>query len=251
MALLRRSVELAKAARDEAGARPLRGRLGRTVRRGACRRLRIPRTLRTVRRGVGALASAPAGGPGRRRRRRARPGNRARRRRGAKRWSTWCARSACRPGSATPSTEPDPRRTTACRRVRGGRRGREIVAVGVNCCCARRRAAGHRDRRCRQAGDRLPEQRRALGRTAHWTGRAHFPTQLAAQWVAAGARIVGGCCRVGPADIAALRRRWGRRDSRAERATRRKISRKFALSARSANVRRSARRASGTPERCR
>jgi homocysteine S-methyltransferase len=28
---------------------------------------------------------------------------------------------------------------------------------------------------------------------------------LAPQWVAAGARLVGGCCRVGPADIAALR----------------------------------------------
>jgi homocysteine S-methyltransferase len=26
----------------------------------------------------------------------------------------------------------------------------------------------------------------------------------AAAWVAAGARLVGGCCRVGPAEIAAL-----------------------------------------------
>ncbi len=28
--------------------------------------------------------------------------------------------------------------------------------------------------------------------------------KLAHQWIAAGARIVGGCCRVGPADIAAI-----------------------------------------------
>ena len=29
-------------------------------------------------------------------------------------------------------------------------------------------------------------------------------TGLAAEWVAAGARIVGGCCRVRPDDIAAM-----------------------------------------------
>ncbi|MGA9679053.1 MAG: homocysteine S-methyltransferase family protein, partial [Mycobacterium sp.] len=36
------------------------------------------------------------------------------------------------------------------------------------------------------------------------------------QWVAAGARIVGGCCRVRPADIAAVRRACNRREKSAE-----------------------------------
>ena len=52
----------------------------------------------------------------------------------------------------------------------------EIVAVGVNCCAP---------------ADVLP---------AGWS------SDLAPQWVAAGARIVGGCCRVRPADIAELAR---------------------------------------------
>nr|WP_257956929.1 homocysteine S-methyltransferase family protein [Nocardioides sp. B-3] len=35
-------------------------------------------------------------------------------------------------------------------------------------------------------------------------GDAVFDTRLAADWVAAGARLVGGCCRVGPDHIAQL-----------------------------------------------
>ena len=37
-----------------------------------------------------------------------------------------------------------------------------------------------------------------------WTGKAGFSPALAADWVAAGARIVGGCCRVRPAEIAEI-----------------------------------------------
>ncbi|MEO5663294.1 MAG: homocysteine S-methyltransferase [Nocardioides sp.] len=37
-----------------------------------------------------------------------------------------------------------------------------------------------------------------------WVGDGAFDTALAPGWVAAGARLVGGCCRVGPADITAL-----------------------------------------------
>lgn len=80
----------------------------------------------------------------------------------------------------------------------------EIVAVGVNCCAP---------------DDVLP----AIGLAAEvgkpvivypnsgerwdgraWTGPSRFDARLARQWVTTGARIVGGCCRVGPADIAAL-----------------------------------------------
>ena len=80
----------------------------------------------------------------------------------------------------------------------------EIVAVGVNCCAP---------------DDVLPaigiarvidkpvivypnSGERWDGRA--WTGRSRFSPELATQWASAGARIVGGCCRVGPADIAAL-----------------------------------------------
>ncbi|MGC2569228.1 MAG: homocysteine S-methyltransferase family protein, partial [Mycobacterium sp.] len=35
-------------------------------------------------------------------------------------------------------------------------------------------------------------------------GESRFFPRLAAQWVSAGAQVVGGCCRVRPADIAEL-----------------------------------------------
>ena len=37
-----------------------------------------------------------------------------------------------------------------------------------------------------------------------WSGPAHFDPALAAAWVDAGAQYVGGCCRVGPREIAAI-----------------------------------------------
>ncbi|MEI5675944.1 MULTISPECIES: homocysteine S-methyltransferase [unclassified Nocardioides] len=37
-----------------------------------------------------------------------------------------------------------------------------------------------------------------------WVGAGGVPLELARAWVAAGASYVGGCCRVGPADIRAL-----------------------------------------------
>ncbi len=39
-----------------------------------------------------------------------------------------------------------------------------------------------------------------------WTGTAAFDPSAVRDWVANGARLVGGCCRVTPADIAALER---------------------------------------------
>lgn len=82
----------------------------------------------------------------------------------------------------------------------------EIVAVGVNCCAP---------------DDVLPaiEAARAVGKPVivypnsgerwdgrAWTGPRTYSPQLAAQWAAAGASVIGGCCRVGPTDIAAVRR---------------------------------------------
>lgn len=81
---------------------------------------------------------------------------------------------------------------------------REIVAVGVNCCAPE---------------DVLPaiEIASGIGKPvivypnsgegwdgSGWVGPRRFSAELAREWIAAGARIVGGCCRVGPADIADL-----------------------------------------------
>ncbi|GAA1441139.1 homocysteine S-methyltransferase [Mycobacterium cookii] len=82
----------------------------------------------------------------------------------------------------------------------------EIVAVGVNCCAPAdvlpaigpASATGKPVIVYPNSGERWDPARRA------WVGPASFSQQLAAQWVSAGARVVGGCCRVRPADIAQL-----------------------------------------------
>jgi homocysteine S-methyltransferase len=83
----------------------------------------------------------------------------------------------------------------------------QIIAVGVNCCAPRdvlpaiavaREVTGKPVIVYPNSGERWDAQRRT------WVGRSCFPAELAPMWVAAGAGIIGGCCRVGPADIAAL-----------------------------------------------
>ena len=84
----------------------------------------------------------------------------------------------------------------------------EIVAVGVNCCApddvlpaigiAGLASQGKPVIVYPNSGERWDGTRRA------WLGPSRFSPGLAAQWIAAGARIVGGCCRVGPSDIAKL-----------------------------------------------
>ncbi len=82
-----------------------------------------------------------------------------------------------------------------------------VVAVGVNCC---------------RPADVLPAVEIAVATTGQeaiaypnrgeswdsarssWSGAAGFDPELAREWVRAGARWVGGCCRIGPADIASL-----------------------------------------------
>ncbi|PYC82210.1 homocysteine S-methyltransferase [Streptomyces tateyamensis] len=81
----------------------------------------------------------------------------------------------------------------------------EVVAVGVNCC-----APGEVGAAVRLAAAVTGKPVVAYPNSgerwdgAGWTGRAAGPARYARDWVAAGARLVGGCCRVGPAQIAEL-----------------------------------------------
>jgi homocysteine S-methyltransferase len=80
----------------------------------------------------------------------------------------------------------------------------EIVAVGVNCCTpddvlaaiGSARAIGKPVIVYPNSGERWDG--------SNWVGRPRFTSQLAVQWVAAGARVIGGCCRIRPTDIAGL-----------------------------------------------
>jgi homocysteine S-methyltransferase len=83
----------------------------------------------------------------------------------------------------------------------------EIVAVGVNCCAPEdvlpaiavaKEVTGKPVIVYPNSGEQWDAQRR------EWVGPSRFSAQLAPKWIAAGARIVGGCCRVRPADIAEL-----------------------------------------------
>jgi homocysteine S-methyltransferase len=82
----------------------------------------------------------------------------------------------------------------------------EVVAVGVNCTDPRgvlpavraAAAAGKPVVVYPNSGERWD----AAGR--RWTGPGTFDPGDVRAWVDAGVRLVGGCCRVGPDDIAAL-----------------------------------------------
>ncbi|MFE0464553.1 homocysteine S-methyltransferase [Kitasatospora sp. NPDC058965] len=91
----------------------------------------------------------------------------------------------------------------------------EVVAVGVNCC-----APGEVGRAVRLAARvtgkpvvAYPNSGEGWDGTG-WTGRADGPARYARDWVAAGARLVGGCCRVGPDGIAELAAVLGAADPR-------------------------------------
>jgi homocysteine S-methyltransferase len=85
----------------------------------------------------------------------------------------------------------------------------EIVAVGVNCCAPD--DVEHAIRVAREVTGKpvvvypnSGEEWDGVRRT--WIGRPAWSADLAPRWVTAGARIIGGCCRVRPADIEALAR---------------------------------------------
>jgi homocysteine S-methyltransferase len=79
----------------------------------------------------------------------------------------------------------------------------EVMATGVNCC---------RPDDVTTALDGAPGPLVAYPNSGQgwdavrrtWTGESAFDAGAVAGWLAAGVRLVGGCCRVGPADIAAV-----------------------------------------------
>ncbi|MFE4213706.1 homocysteine S-methyltransferase [Streptomyces sp. NPDC056844] len=82
----------------------------------------------------------------------------------------------------------------------------QVMAVGVNCCDPA--DAGRAVERAAATGKPVVvypnsgEEWDAGGRG--WTGKGAFEPGRVREWQRAGARLVGGCCRVGPSDIAAL-----------------------------------------------
>lgn len=84
----------------------------------------------------------------------------------------------------------------------------EVVAVGVNCTSPADATAA-----VAQVADHLPAvvyPNSGQGWDAEaraWTGESAFSAGDVDAWVSGGARLVGGCCRVGPEDVSALRAR--------------------------------------------
>jgi len=83
----------------------------------------------------------------------------------------------------------------------------EIIAVGVNCCDADEalglvQLAVHRSGKpgvvYPNSGERWDAEHRC------WSGTSTFGPEHAAEWIAAGAALIGGCCRVGPEAISRL-----------------------------------------------
>lgn len=81
-----------------------------------------------------------------------------------------------------------------------------VVAVGVNCCDtadvgpALTLLAGAHGVVYPNSGERWNAQAR------EWSGAASGIAASAAEWIAQGVRLVGGCCRVGPDEIRAIAR---------------------------------------------
>jgi homocysteine S-methyltransferase len=84
----------------------------------------------------------------------------------------------------------------------------EIVAVGVNCidprdACALIRSASEATGKPVVVYPNSGERWDAAARG--WIGLGTFQTEDVEQWIGGGARLIGGCCRVGPTQIKAIR----------------------------------------------
>jgi homocysteine S-methyltransferase len=83
----------------------------------------------------------------------------------------------------------------------------EVVAVGVNCCAPEDVDAAVATA-ARVTGKPVvvyPNSGEAWDASARkWTGRSRFTAAEVEGWRAGGARLIGGCCRVGPEAISAI-----------------------------------------------
>ncbi|WBO63052.1 homocysteine S-methyltransferase [Streptomyces camelliae] len=84
----------------------------------------------------------------------------------------------------------------------------EVIAVGVNCCAPQdvepaveiaARVTGKPVVVYPNSGEAWDAEARA------WTGRSRFGAEQVKTWRDAGARLIGGCCRVGPEAITSIR----------------------------------------------
>ncbi len=76
----------------------------------------------------------------------------------------------------------------------------EIIAVGVNCCVPGDVTIALTDAPVPAVA--YPNSGQGWDAEARaWTGVSAFDAGAVQQWLAAGVRLVGGCCRVGPDDI--------------------------------------------------
>ncbi|SED11035.1 homocysteine S-methyltransferase [Nocardioides exalbidus] len=86
----------------------------------------------------------------------------------------------------------------------------EVLAVGVNCTTPADARAAVPLAGAHGAAIVYPNSGQAWNaETRAWEGRSAFDAEDVSAWVAAGARLVGGCCRVGPEDVSALRQLVG------------------------------------------
>lgn len=79
----------------------------------------------------------------------------------------------------------------------------EILAIGVNCCVPGDVVEALAD----AEGPLVAYPNSGQGWDAvrrTWTGESAFEAEQVTAWLDAGARLVGGCCRVGPDDIVAV-----------------------------------------------
>jgi homocysteine S-methyltransferase len=85
----------------------------------------------------------------------------------------------------------------------------EVIAVGVN-CCAPEDARAAIETAARVTGKPVvayPNSGETWDATTRsWTGRTTFTPDLVRTWHASGARLIGGCCRVGPEAVAGIAR---------------------------------------------
>lgn len=83
----------------------------------------------------------------------------------------------------------------------------EVIAVGVNCCAPEdvdlavplaAQVTGKPVVAYPNSGERWDDSAR------RWRGPARFDPRRVTAWVSGGARLIGGCCRIGPEDIKAI-----------------------------------------------